>query len=191
MVDAVDDAAEREQVVGLLRRAAGQAQLTGDYALVNALLAAALRLIDPRETATLIEVHTGRHAALYSIGRLDEADEEYRTIEGLFTTALDRADATAVQVRSLTHRKRFAAAIRLGRGVAARARHYRSGRRPAPRRARPTSSTICTGGWTTPTTLTIWPGRTSPTRRCSPRPVCSTRSCRPPISWPTTPRSPG
>ena len=114
VVDAVDDAAEREQVVELLRRAADQAKLTGDYALVNALLAAALRLIDPRETATLIAVHTDRHAALYSIGRVDEADEEYRTIEGLSTTALDRADATAVQVRSLTHRKLFPAAIRLG-----------------------------------------------------------------------------
>jgi signal transduction histidine kinase len=114
VVDAVDDAAERRRVVGLLRRAADQAALVGDYALVNALLAAALRLIDPGETATLVEVHTGRHAALYSMGRLDEADEEYRTIEGLCTTALQRADATCVQVRSLTHRKRIAEAIGLG-----------------------------------------------------------------------------
>ena len=75
-------------MVGLLRRAADQAALIGDYALVNALLAAALRLIDPAETATLVEVHTGRHAALYSLGRLDEADEEYRTIERLCPTAL-------------------------------------------------------------------------------------------------------
>ena len=82
-------------VVGLLRRAGDQARLIGDYSLVNALLAAALRLIDPGETATLIEVRTGRHAALYSIGRLDEADEEYRTIERLCPTTLDRADATA------------------------------------------------------------------------------------------------
>ena len=37
----------------------------------------------------LIEVHTGRHAALYSMGRLEEADEEYRTIEGLHPTALE------------------------------------------------------------------------------------------------------
>ena len=114
VVDAVDDAAERRQVVGLLRRAADQAALIGDYALVNALLAAALRLIDPGETATLIEVHTGRHAALYSLGRLDEADEEYRTIERLCATALERADATCVQVHSLTHRNRFAEAIGLG-----------------------------------------------------------------------------
>ena len=94
VVDAVDDAAERRQVVGLLRRAADQARLIGDHVLVNALLAAALRLVDPGETATLIEVHTGRHAALYSLGRLEEADEEYRMIEELCPTALERADAT-------------------------------------------------------------------------------------------------
>ncbi|WP_432991970.1 AAA family ATPase [Dactylosporangium sp. CA-233914] len=113
VVDAVDDPAERQVVVGLLRRAADQARLTGNYALVNALLSAALRLIDPDEPTVLVEVHIGRHSALYSMGRLDEADEEYRTIEGLCTTALDRADATAVQTRSLTHRNRFAEAIEL------------------------------------------------------------------------------
>ncbi|MFD1531024.1 ATP-binding protein [Pseudonocardia aurantiaca] len=114
VVAAVHDATERRVVVGLLRRAADQAALIGDYALVSALLAGALRLIDPGETATLIEVHTGRHAALYSMGRLEEAGEEYRTIERLCTTALARADATVVQVRSLTHRTRFAEAIGLG-----------------------------------------------------------------------------
>ncbi|WP_238005413.1 AAA family ATPase [Dactylosporangium sp. AC04546] len=114
VVDEVDDPAERRVVVGLLRRAAGQAALVGDYALVNALLTAALRLIDPGETATLAEVHTGRHAALYSIGRLDEADEEYHTIEGLGGTAMQLVDATCVQLRSLTHQNRFAEAIGLG-----------------------------------------------------------------------------
>ena len=88
--------------------------MIGDHARVNALLSAALRLIDPGETAPLIEVHTARHAALYSLGRLEEADEEYRTIEGLSTTALERADATCVQVRSLTHRNRLAEALDLG-----------------------------------------------------------------------------
>ncbi|MEU7874541.1 AAA family ATPase [Dactylosporangium sp. NPDC049140] len=114
VVDAVDDAAERPLVVRLLRRAAGQAMLIGDYALVNALLAAALRLIGPHETAALAEVHTGRHAALYSLGRLEEADEEYHTIEGLCATAFERVDPTVVQVRSLTHRSRYAEAIALG-----------------------------------------------------------------------------
>jgi signal transduction histidine kinase len=111
--DAVDEPAERRVVVGLLRRAAGQAALTGDYALVNALLAAALRLIGPGETAALIEVHTARHAALFSMGRLEEADEEYRIIEGLCPTAMDRAAATAVQVTGLTHQNRLTEAIGL------------------------------------------------------------------------------
>jgi signal transduction histidine kinase len=115
VVDAVHDDAERRRAVGLLRRAAAQATLTGDYSLVNALLAAALRLIDPGdETALLVEVHTGRHAALYGIGRLDEADEVYRTIEGLRTTATQRANATMVQVLSLTQRSRLTDAIGLG-----------------------------------------------------------------------------
>ncbi|OZM80662.1 AAA family ATPase [Pseudonocardia sp. MH-G8] len=114
VVDAIDDAGERRRVVGLLRRAAEQAMMIGDHALVNALLAAALQLIEPGETTTLIAVHTGRHAALYGLGRLDEADEEYRTIEGLRPSASDRADATVVQVSSLTHRNRFADAIGLG-----------------------------------------------------------------------------
>src|SRR6185436_388045 len=43
-----------------------------------------------------------------------EADDEYRTIEALCPTTLDRADATAVQVRSLTHRNRFSEALGLG-----------------------------------------------------------------------------
>jgi predicted ATPase/signal transduction histidine kinase len=114
VIDDVTDAAERQLAVRLLRRAADQAALVGEYALVNELLGAALRLIEPEETAALVEVHTGRHAALYSLGRLDEADEVYRAIEGLCPSAIRRADATAVQVRSLTHRKRSAEAIGLG-----------------------------------------------------------------------------
>ncbi|HTF54692.1 MAG TPA: AAA family ATPase [Pseudonocardia sp.] len=114
VADAVEDPSERARVVRLLRRAADQAALIGEYALVNALLSGALRLIDPGQTATLREVHTGRHAALFSSGRLDEADEEYRTIQQLRLTALQRADPTAAQMRSLTHRTRFAEAVALG-----------------------------------------------------------------------------
>jgi predicted ATPase/signal transduction histidine kinase len=114
VADAVEDPAERARVVELLRRAANQATLIGEYALVNALLAGALRLIDTSETATLVAVHTARHAALFSIGRLNEADEEYRPIAGLCATALQRVDATCVQVRSLAHRNRFPEALGLG-----------------------------------------------------------------------------
>ena len=117
VADEVDDAAERRAAADLLRRAALQAALIGSHSLVDALLAAALRLIDPGATATLVSAHTGRHAALYSLGRLEEADGEYRAVKGLCPAATDRADATAVQVRSLTLRKRFAEAISLGTGA--------------------------------------------------------------------------
>ncbi|GAA0708977.1 GAF domain-containing protein [Dactylosporangium roseum] len=117
VIDAVDGPAERHRVVGLLRRAADQAALVGDHAVVDAMLKAALRLIDPDdpdETATLVEVHTARHAALYGLGNLDDADEVFRTIERLSGSVTERAHATGVQVSSLTHRGRFAEAIRLG-----------------------------------------------------------------------------
>ena len=114
VVDAVDDAAEQHVVVALLRRAAHKAALVGDFALGNALLSAALRLVAPDETAVLIQVRSGRHAALFGLGRLEEADEEYRAIDELCTTAMQRADATRVQVLNLTYRKRFAEAIALG-----------------------------------------------------------------------------
>jgi len=114
VVGAVTDAAERRQVVGLLRRAAGQATLIGDYAQVYALLTAALMAVELGQTATLAEINAGRHAALYGLGRLEEADEVYRTIERLCPAVLDRADATTVQVRSMTHRTRYAEALGLG-----------------------------------------------------------------------------
>jgi signal transduction histidine kinase len=114
VIDTVTDPGERHHVVELLRRAADQAAMIGDHALVNALLAGALELVEPGETDTLIQLHTARHAALYSFGRLDEADGVYRTVERLCPSASRRADATAMQVRSLTHRKRFAEAIDLG-----------------------------------------------------------------------------
>jgi signal transduction histidine kinase len=88
--------------------------LTGDHSLADALLAATLRLLDEDETGTLLQVHTGRHAALYSLGRFDEADEEYRVIAELCAIATQRADATVVQVLSLTQRGRLIDAIGFG-----------------------------------------------------------------------------
>ena len=117
VVDTVEDPTERRRVVRLLRRAAEQARLIGDHARVNTLLDAALPLIDPDDAATLASAYTGRHAALYSLGRLDEADEDYRAVERLPVAAVVRADATAVQVRSLTHRKHFPDPITLGLGA--------------------------------------------------------------------------
>ncbi len=113
VAEAVTDAAERSAVVTLLCRAAEQASAVGVYSQVETLLSTALRIADPSDIARLVELHTGRHAALFCLGRLEEADTEYRTIERFCTDALRRVDATCVQVRSLTHRKLYPAAVEL------------------------------------------------------------------------------
>ena len=74
-------------------------------------------------------MHTGRHAALYSLGRLDEADEEYRTIERLCPTALERADATCGAGAQPDPPEPLRGGDRARPGVAARARHRRAGAR--------------------------------------------------------------
>ena len=53
------------------------------------------------------------------MGRLDEADEEYRAIEAVCRDPVDLAKAAAVQVRSLTHARRLPEAIALGLDVLA------------------------------------------------------------------------
>jgi predicted ATPase/signal transduction histidine kinase len=119
VIDAVDEPTERTHVVELLRQAADQASVIGDYALVGTLLAAALSRVDPSETDTLLQLRTARHAALYAMGSLDEADEEYRAIEAICRDPVELAKAAAVQVHSLTHARRLPEAIALGLDVLA------------------------------------------------------------------------
>ncbi len=112
--DAVDDAAERQRMRELFRRAADEARLFSNYSVVERFLARAVDLTDPGDSAALIEVLTGRHAALYMLGRLDEADEVYRTIDQLCTHPEQRTDATVVQISSLTNQRRLREAVDLG-----------------------------------------------------------------------------
>ena len=115
VIDAVDDAAERRQVVGLLRRAADQAALTGDYALVNALLAAALRLDRPGARrprwSRCTPAATPRSTAW---GAWRRRTRNTGRSSGCALPRWSARDATAVQVHSLTHRNRFAEAVGLG-----------------------------------------------------------------------------
>ena len=113
VIDAITDAAERSHVLALLRRAAEQATLVGGHSQLYSLLTGALRVADARDTDTLIELHTERLNALFCLGRLEEADEDYGIVERLSTAAMQRVDATCVQVVSLTNRKLYAEAIAL------------------------------------------------------------------------------
>jgi signal transduction histidine kinase/predicted ATPase len=110
---AITEPGERRAVAGLLRRAADEVTQIGEYPLVYALLTAALPLADQADTEGLIELRTLHHAALFSLGRLEEADADYRVLEESAATVLDRRTATALQVRGLTSRNRFAEAIQL------------------------------------------------------------------------------
>ena len=114
VIDAVEDATERRQVVAMLHRAADEAGLIGDHAMVERLMSAALRLVDVDDTAARMGVHTARHAALFSLGRLEDADEEYGRIERLGGSAAERPGAAALKVWGLTYRVRMAEAIEFG-----------------------------------------------------------------------------
>jgi diguanylate cyclase (GGDEF)-like protein len=114
VADAVRAAEERRLVVRLFRRAADQARVLSNHPLVERFLTAAVTLIDPTDTDQLIATHTDRHAALYSLGRLEETDEEFETISALCTRPAQRTAATVVQVISLTNRGRARDAMRLG-----------------------------------------------------------------------------
>jgi diguanylate cyclase (GGDEF)-like protein len=114
VVDSVTEPDERRLVVGVFRAAAVRAELLADQPLVDRLLTAAVQLTDPADTATLIELYAGRHAALYGMGRHDEADDIYVTIGRLCTAPEQLTEATLVQVSSLTIRNRPRDAIDLG-----------------------------------------------------------------------------
>ncbi|MEX5636798.1 diguanylate cyclase [Parafrankia sp. FMc2] len=116
VVDLVRSTGERRTAVALFRRAAEEARVLSSHPLMERLLSAALRLVDPTDTDLLIAVHTDRHAALYCLGRLGDADDTYRAIGRLCTAAAQCTSATTVQVISLTNRGRADEAMRLGLG---------------------------------------------------------------------------
>jgi signal transduction histidine kinase/tetratricopeptide (TPR) repeat protein len=111
------DPGERRQAVELLRRAAEEARSVADHAEMDALLEGALRLVGVEDTAERVQLHSGRLTALYSLGRLDEADEQYQAIEDLRPDVVHRAAAATVQVHTLTHRGRVTEAVELAVGL--------------------------------------------------------------------------
>ena len=150
--------------VGLLRRAADQATLIGDHALVNALLTAALRLVDPADAAALRRACTP--AATPRCSAWAASTRPTRTtaaIEELCPTALDRGGRDG-RAGAQPHppRPRFAEAIELGLESLRELRHRRAGRRRAlsgldrqVRRPLPVAGRA-------PAPPTIWPARSSP-----------------------------
>jgi diguanylate cyclase (GGDEF)-like protein len=125
--DDVTEPSERRRVAELFRRTAAAVQLT-NYAAAEHFLAAAMGLLagadlPPSATAgrrslalvrsspapdpadpLLVALQVERHAALYRLGRLAEADALYRLIDARRPDPLELVEPACVQISSLTNR---------------------------------------------------------------------------------------
>jgi diguanylate cyclase (GGDEF)-like protein len=118
VLESIHDPRERHRVIALFREAAGVARLAANYGAVERFLAAAMTLLDAHDgatdAATRAAIRADLHAALYNLGRHQEADELYATIAGHCRNPLGLAEATCVQVNSLCSRHRLGEAVALG-----------------------------------------------------------------------------
>ena len=114
-LEALSEPEEKRLALSLFR---GAASGTVNFEEAERFLAAALSLLNgvrlPADLPLVIALETEWHAALYSLGRLEEADRIYASIEESSRGALDRARAASLQVCSLTNRARPLEAVQLG-----------------------------------------------------------------------------
>ncbi|WP_412749832.1 diguanylate cyclase domain-containing protein [Krasilnikovia sp. M28-CT-15] len=110
--------AERRTVAELFGTAAAAARLISNHTTTEQYLTSALGLwatLDAADDGPLpIAWETQRHGALYSLGRLDEADEAYGSLERRAPDPLALVDAACNQISSLSNRYRHADAVSLG-----------------------------------------------------------------------------
>ena len=113
-VDGVREPAERYRVAQLFRAAALHTRLI-NQARAEHFLAAALALLDADETGPLVvQLLIDRHAALFNLARLEDADQLYAEIERRAPGPIELAEAAAMRIVSLNHRGRAQEAVTLG-----------------------------------------------------------------------------
>ena len=128
-IDGVTDLAERRVAVQLFRRAAAAGRVT-DLEATERYLASAIALlsapatsaspINPVDDVELAGLQIEHHAALFSLGRLEESDRLYRSILQRRPEPLDLVGAACVQIAGLTNRARALEALALGLDLLAR-----------------------------------------------------------------------
>ncbi|MGA2124885.1 MAG: AAA family ATPase, partial [Xanthobacteraceae bacterium] len=123
-IEAVHDPDERRRVVALFHEAAGHGRHTANYVAVEQYLAAATKLLDADAVAdddpVRAAIEEEWHTALYTVGRLEEADELYAGIERRCRDPLAIAEAACIQVNSLCNRGQLHEATALGLDLLAR-----------------------------------------------------------------------
>lgn len=109
---------EKRHAAALFKRAAARAELANVKA-AERYLSRAIELLrslaDPQEHPTLRQLLIDHHRALYSLGRLDEADAVYDEVVAATHDAVARVGSTAIQLFSLAQRGRHADAFGRGR----------------------------------------------------------------------------
>ena len=114
----VADPNERLVAAALFGTAARNARRVSDYATAERYLAAAVDIWSTCGVAGddpgLVDLYIERHNALYSLGRLTEADQAYAEVRQRCTDPVRLAMSACVQVSSLTQRNNHRAAVDLG-----------------------------------------------------------------------------
>jgi predicted ATPase len=105
-LELINDSDERLRCISLFRSASAQARMLANDTEGQRFLAAAmalLRTMAAQSNALLAELENEMHAALYRLGRLDEADVIYRSIASRGSDALQMVDAANMQLDEQKH----------------------------------------------------------------------------------------
>jgi len=117
-IDRVTGPSERALVANLFRKASGNARLLANFAAMERFLDGALMIYRSEEVSadeeTVASVEKDLHIALYSLGRFEEVDRVYSSIERRTTDPLQLVDAACIQINSLTNRRLQREAVALG-----------------------------------------------------------------------------
>jgi diguanylate cyclase (GGDEF)-like protein len=121
VVDLLEDPTEQGRVIELFRTVAARARRVSQFSFVDRYLLAATNLHErtgggPHDPVSLA-LDADRHAALYALGRLDEADELYEQVAAHTPQAIDLTGSACLQIASLTNRGRLPEALELGLGL--------------------------------------------------------------------------
>ncbi len=100
---ALREPAEQRLAAGLFVGLARHLASTATYQLAERYLAAAGKLLDQGEPDAAMRraIDEGRHAALYSLGRLEESDPVFAAMQARAAGPLEMVEPTCVQMRSL------------------------------------------------------------------------------------------
>jgi diguanylate cyclase (GGDEF)-like protein len=118
VLERIDDPAQQRRCIALFRGAASQSRLLSNDVAVERFLAAARTmsraLATPDDDGLALALDSEMHAALYRLGRHTEADLIYHSIAERCPDPLQLVDSAGTQIRSLTNRGEFGAALTLG-----------------------------------------------------------------------------